>query len=312
MDHLASMRAFVTVGRTQSFTKAAELLGVSTPQLSRAIADLEEHTHSLLFHRTTRRVSLADGARDYFETCTQILEQLEEAEQRLADDKNSVAGQLKVVAHPLAVVAGLASMLAAYGMRAPDVQIQLTVQAGPLNLEDSGYDVALYPPQLILNTTVINRPLFKSRLVLVAAEAYLQRTRGVRTLDDLASQALIYGIGNGKLNPELQFERDGICAPIGTSKCHYSVSAIVAKELALAGAGIAVLPECAVAAELGSGRLQRVLPLSVLCHGDAELGLQYPHKRLMSGRARSFVDECLDFFAPGNRIPEGPPSLLAA
>jgi len=126
MDQLASMRAFVTVGRTQSFTKAAALLGVSAPQLSRAIADLEEHTHSLLFHRTTRRVSLADGARDYFETCTQILEQ------------------------------------------------------------------------------------------------------------------------------------------------------------------------------------------SVLCHGDAELGLQYPHKRLMSGRARSFVTECLDFFAPGNRIPEGPPSLLAA
>jgi len=52
------MRAFVTVGRTQSFTKAADLLGVSAAQLSRAIADLEAHTHSLLLHRTTPRVSL--------------------------------------------------------------------------------------------------------------------------------------------------------------------------------------------------------------------------------------------------------------
>ena len=312
MDHLASMRAFVTVARTQSFTKAADLLGVSKPQLSRAISDLEEHTHSLLFHRTTRHVSLAEGARDYFETCTRILEQLEEAEHRLADDKNFVAGPLKVVAHPLAVVAGLASMLAAYAALAPDVQIQLTVQAGPLNLEDSGYDVALYPPQLILNATVINLPLFKSRLMLVAAATYLQRTREVRTLDDLASQVLIYGTGDGRVNPELQFERDGICAPIGMAKCHYSVSAIVAKELALAGAGVAVLPECAVNAELACGRLQRVLPLSVLCHGDAELGLQYLHKRLMSRRARGFVDECLNFFGQRNRAAEGDRRLLAA
>jgi hypothetical protein len=73
MDRLASIRAFVTIAKTGSFTNAADVLGVSRGYLSRAISDLEAHTRTRLLNRTTRRVTLAEGAREYFETCSKLV-----------------------------------------------------------------------------------------------------------------------------------------------------------------------------------------------------------------------------------------------
>jgi DNA-binding transcriptional LysR family regulator len=95
------MKAFVTVVRLKSFTKAAAQLSISPSGLSRAIANLETHTRTRLLNRTTRHVSLAEGARDYFTTCSDLLDRLRDSEQRLLEDRDTPTGVIRVLSHPV-------------------------------------------------------------------------------------------------------------------------------------------------------------------------------------------------------------------
>ncbi|WP_109477863.1 LysR family transcriptional regulator [Paraburkholderia sp. C35] len=296
MDQLASMRAFVTVARTQSYTKAADILNVSRAALSRAISDLETHTSSRLLNRTTRRVALAETARDYFESCARIIDELEQAERRLIDDKTSECGYVRVVAHPLAVAAGISTMLDAFGATAPCIKIHLTVQDGPLNLIESGYDLSIYPPDRIANATVVNRPLFRSGFVFVASPQYQQRSAPLKTICDLPQHRIIDG--------REEAARKGLEISLDTSACSaaplqsadLNVPGAIARELALAGAGIALLPEVIVRRELARGDLRKVALDEDMSLGGIDLGVQYQQASSIPRRTRTFIDACLGYF----------------
>src|SRR3954465_14414550 len=81
MDRVAAMQVFPLVVETGSFAKAAERLALSTSAASRHIAELETHLQTRLLNRTTRRVSLTESGRAFYERCVQLLADLEEAEQ---------------------------------------------------------------------------------------------------------------------------------------------------------------------------------------------------------------------------------------
>src|SRR3954463_12353850 len=81
MDRLDAMRVFAQVVENGSFAKAAEKLGLSTSATSRHVAELESHLHTRLLNRTTRKVSLTESGRAFYERCVQLLADLEEAEQ---------------------------------------------------------------------------------------------------------------------------------------------------------------------------------------------------------------------------------------
>ena len=81
MDHLAAIRAFAQVVESGSFAKAAGRLGMSTTAISRHVGDLEAHLQTRLLNRTTRKVSLTEGGRAYYERVVQLLADLDEAEQ---------------------------------------------------------------------------------------------------------------------------------------------------------------------------------------------------------------------------------------
>jgi len=297
MDHLTSIRAFVAVAKFGSFTKAADALCTSKAQISRAVTALEKHTHSRLIKRTTRQVSLAEGARCYYETCVRVITELHAIEQQLAEDKNVLDGQVSLVAHPLAVASGLSDLLLAFTRRAPGVDVEVTVSASSLDLENSDCDVALYPPQKILNTSAISRRLFQSPHILVASPTYLARTQKIDSLSDLSSHTVIFlhAYENGKCEPSL---RDpDMLKRLRMPRYRFYASESSAKDLVLADAGVALLPECVVAECIKSGRLEQVLAEEALIREDAELSVHYVQKRLMSRRTRELVEESIRFFA---------------
>jgi DNA-binding transcriptional LysR family regulator len=297
MDHLSTIRAFVAVARFESFTKAADALGTSKAQVSRAVTALERHTHSRLIKRTTRQVSLAEGARGYYETCVRVITELQAVEQQLADDKQALDGRISVVAHPLAVASGLSDLLQAFTRRAPEVDVEVTISTCCLNLESSDYDVALYPPQKILNSSAISRPLFHSPHVCVASPTYLARSPRINSLADMSEHTIIclHSYENGKPEPSLR-ERD-LIKRLRLPRYRFYASESAAKDLALADAGIAVLPECVVAEYLRSGRLVRVLATELTIQERAELSIHYVQKRLMARRTRELVEESIRFFS---------------
>src|SRR5918911_5396009 len=84
MDRLVAIQVFAQVVETGSFAKAAERLSLSTSAASRHVAELEGHLQTRLLNRTTRRVSLTESGRAYYERCVQLLADLDEAEQEAA------------------------------------------------------------------------------------------------------------------------------------------------------------------------------------------------------------------------------------
>src|SRR5450631_3897625 len=81
MDRFQAITAFAKVVESGSFVRAAERLGVSVSAVSRQVSELEAHLDARLLNRTTRRLSLTESGRVFYERCIQLLADLDEAEQ---------------------------------------------------------------------------------------------------------------------------------------------------------------------------------------------------------------------------------------
>ena len=191
MDHLQPMKAFVTVVRFGSFTKAAAHLNTSTGVLSRAVSSLEAHTQTRLVNRSTRLVSLAEDGREYFALCSELLERLRDGEQRLVSNRNEPKGVLRVIAHPFALEAGLPQFISQYRSDTPDVSLLVRTVNGSIRLKHEKCDIAVYPPQLILDGEAVCRPLLRSPVVLVASSNYLKRHRLNPNPMDLSGHTIV-------------------------------------------------------------------------------------------------------------------------
>lgn len=170
MDHIQSIRAFVTVVRFKSFTKAANVMSLSLAALSRAVSNLESHTQTRLVNRSTRFVCLAPGAREYFDICVEVLDRLDESERILMQERREARGTLRIAAHPFALGAGLPQLVKKYREISPRVQVFLTTQTSPLHLEHGQYDVAICPPDLVMDADAVCRNILTSPVVLVASK----------------------------------------------------------------------------------------------------------------------------------------------
>src|SRR3954464_8084283 len=127
MDRFAAMQVFAQVVESGSFAKAAERLDLSTAATSRLVAELESHLQTRLLNRTTRRVSLTESGRAFYERCVQLLADLEEAEQEASRAAVVPRGTIKLtsavnfgVRH---LAPAIADFLAAHGEVRFDVSL---------------------------------------------------------------------------------------------------------------------------------------------------------------------------------------------
>lgn len=300
MDQIQSMKAFVTVVRLQSFTKAARQLNTSLASLSRAVSSLESHTRTHLVNRSSRFVSLAPGAREYFDICVEVLDRLHEGEQRLLEDRAQARGVLRIAAHPVAIEAGLSRVVGEYQRSAPEVEIVLNTHSVPMRLEHDRYDVAVYPPGLILDAEAICRRVLDSPIVLVASPDYLSRT-GFDDAQEALGGHVILSCHSCHSEPEsehgIRLEREGQMKRLSNASVRMSVSGSTAIQLALSGFGMALLPEFLVTEHLLSGSLIRPFPDHRVISQPASLAVAYVRHGVVPQRTRNFIDTCTRLFA---------------
>jgi DNA-binding transcriptional LysR family regulator len=300
MDQLYMLRAFVAAARYQSFSKAAESLNVTTGSVSKAIAKLEESVQTRVLLRTTRSVSLTEAAQSYYLICCRLLEELDEANRHIALQREVNGGKLRLVVHPMLVSATFSQLVRRYRAITPHVNLVVSVQDHPTNLFDGLFDIAIFPPQFVEQSTVIRRTLSRSSRILVAAPAYLAQCGVPESASELANHFLL-------IDPETKKKRaQGIDLHEGGRKVSISLMSTmegsegVLRAAALNGTGIAMLPEAMVREDIARGDLVHVLPECTASDSDAEICLFYPHRKLIPARLRMFVDFCADFF----RIPD--------
>jgi LysR family transcriptional regulator, regulator for bpeEF and oprC len=177
MDRLQAMRVFVRVAELGSFTRAAAALGLSRARVSEAVSELEQALGVLLLHRTTRRVSMSDDGRVYFERARHILSELDDTEAMLSGSAGKLRGRLRV-AMPMALArAFVVPALPTFLARHPELALEVRLENRALHLLEDGVDCAL-SYGLPADPSWVAQSILATHLLTCAAPAYLTR-RGV-------------------------------------------------------------------------------------------------------------------------------------
>jgi len=286
MDRLTSLTAFVRVVDNGGFSAAGRKLNMSTTMVSNHIQALEERLGARLLHRTTRKVSLTEVGRAYYDRATQILSDLEQADDIAGALQSTPRGTLRIYT-ATHIVPFVAPVVAEFLSSYPDVKVDLNMGERTIDLIDEGFDVAirLTPPP---DSSLIVRSLATWRHVLCCSPAYLEKHGPLRQLSELANyncvRHVLYPYGD-----EWRFvDRKGTPASVRISGNLVSNSGDMLRAAALQGVGILLGPGFLVADDLDSGRLVRLL--SEYRPVELSMNAVYPHRHHLSAKVRTFID----------------------
>ena len=287
MDRFEGMRFFVKVVESGSFAGAAARLQVSAGRVSEHVKALEQRLGAQLLIRTTRKLSLTEVGRAYYERCTRILADLEEAEQAAKDLHAAPHGELRVNASPSFGMMQLAPAISDFTARFPAVSVELMLSDRIVDLVEEGFDLAVRVEPLP-DSSLIARQLSPVRLVICAAPSYLKQHGTPRTPADLASHNCLTLTGPSYLRHWHLTRAGGAPLDISPAGSLRSNSAGVLTCAAIAGHGLVCLPTYLIGDALRAGRLVTVLDDYVA--PPLTLRALYPQNRHLSAKVRGFVD----------------------
>jgi DNA-binding transcriptional LysR family regulator len=294
-DDILGMAFFARVVDARSFSVAARTLGVSKSAVSARVARLEESLGVRLLHRTTRRLALtADGVRLY-ELCARIVADADEVADVAAGVSAIPRGTLRIHAPAGFGQRYLTGPIGEFMRSHPAVRIDLRISDRVPDWAADESDVAIVIAGRLADSALTTRKLASVRVAVCAAPAYLRR-RGIpfRPQDLVHHDCLSHSIRQG--SDDLRFHTDE--GPVSMT----SLSNLVAddarflREAAVAGLGVAILPELLVHDDLVAGTLHRVLE----DFQTIELAVHalHPHGRLPPASVRAFLDHLAECFRP--------------
>ena len=286
MDQLASMRAFVKVVEAGSFVRGADKLGISTTSASRLVAELEEHLGTRLLQRTTRKLNLTDAGQRYLERATQLLSDLEEAENEVGSSTTTPRGRLRISVGQTFGVRQLSALFPRFQAKYPEIELEVFATDRRVDLIEEGFDLAVRM-SLELPPTYVARHLCVIRVVVCASPAYLKKHGTPRAPQDLLGHNCLTVTSGGFENRWLFGGADG-AQTVQVRGNYRSDSGDLLRSAALAGQGIVYLPTFIVGEELARGELVPILRKWQLPQLDAKV--VYPTRRFVSAKVRAFTE----------------------
>ncbi|RWQ55361.1 LysR family transcriptional regulator [Mesorhizobium sp.] len=279
MDRLTSMAVFVKTVDLGSFAATAAALDLSGPMVGKHVRFLEERLGVRLINRTTRRQSLTDFGRAYYERCRMVLAEAEAADALAADQLSEPRGKLRVIMPVHFGRRCVAPILLELAQRYPALELDLSFSDPIADLAEDGCDLAIRTGNLEDRAGVMARRVARQRMVVCASPSYLEMHGLPRQIGDLGShQTIIYRRSGRVVQPWL-FPRHGQPAlevmPVG--RLRFDDLAAIA-DAAAAGMGLAWLPYWLVRERIQAGALVPLLSDQPGFLYDAyALWLQTPH-----------------------------------
>jgi LysR family transcriptional regulator, transcriptional activator for dmlA len=288
------MAFFSVLARCGSLSNTARELNVSTPAISKRLAQMEARLGVQLLRRTTRRMGLTPEGELYLAQARRILADIDDMEQQISSAVAAPKGLLRVNATLGFGRSNIAPLISEFAKRYPDVQVQLQLTVNPPALSDDACDVCIRfgePP----DARVVSRLLAPNRRLLCAAPAYLAKHPAPKVPNDLLQHNTI-GIRQGdeaygvwRLASGKRSETVKVRGSLSTNDGEIAVN------WALAGHGIVLRAQWDVARYLRSGRLRQVL--EAWQSPPADIHAVYPVRHQGSARVRAFVDYLAQHFA---------------
>ncbi len=292
MNRFEELEAFVAVVDFRGFSNASEKLGTAKSMVSRRVSGLEQRLGVQLLQRTTRRQSLTEAGSEFYQRATQLLADLHEAEQFVADSQCEVSGRIKL-ALPLGFgVRQLAEPISNFLSEHAEIKIDIDLSDRQVDLIEENIDLAIRIGNLA-DSSLIARKLASVHFSVCASPAYLKQHGEPRHPSELSQhEVLVYS--NVAVGRQWFYEKDGKQV---SPRMKYRLSANNGEFLAaIASCGQAIVsgPAAYLQDYIEAGDLVAILTE----YPNPEVGMYavYPPGRLVSRRVKVFSDALYTHF----------------
>ncbi|MGH8147760.1 MAG: LysR family transcriptional regulator [Rhodanobacteraceae bacterium] len=285
---LADLRAFMAVVEHRSFRRAADLTGVTPSSLSHAMRGLEDSLGAQLLHRTTRSVSPTEAGEQLAGRLVPLLSQLDGALEDIAGRQGHLTGTLRINGNDVALRLLLHTVVPGFLARYPNVALDLVAEGRLIDIVELGFDAGVRLEESVPKDMVAVRLGPDIRFLAMAAPVYLEHHPAPNVPDMLVQHHCIrQRLPSGKRYRWEFRKRDQEVAVDVPGALTLDNSALMV-EAAIAGLGIAYVPEPYARAALGDGRLVTVL--EDWCPPSPGLCLYFPRNHHMPPSLRAFID----------------------
>jgi DNA-binding transcriptional LysR family regulator len=296
-DLLAHLPVFLTVARRGGFAAAASELGMSPSAVSHSIRTVEERLGAPLFARTTRSVALTEMGRRLIDSIGGALQEIQEALEIARCERGQVAGLLRLNVPQVALPMAITPVVTELACRHPQLVVEVTVDSTLTDIVAAGFDAGVRLGEMIEQDMIAVRLTPPFKVIMVAAPRYLVARGELKSIGDLARHNCIgfrLLASGGIYAWELREDGEDVSVRVtGTTLVN---DATYARDLALAGVGIAYVFEPLVRKEIRDGTLRWVLPQAAI--EEPGLFLYFPRRASEAPKLRAFIQVAREVLRP--------------
>mgnify|MGYP000238581415 CR=1 FL=1 len=292
MGQLEDIQIFLRVVDAGGISRAADQLNIAKSAVSRRLAQLEARLETKLIHRTTRRISLTEEGKLYYQQALNVVDSVKALDSMLVTSNEGFQGQLNL-ALPLSFgLLHLTPVIDAFMQKHPKLKIKVDLSDNEINLVEEGVDVA-FRIGTLNDSSIQARKILPIKLIVCASPEYIEKHGEPTSVAALSERTFLRYSSEGS-NTFTLTNKQGKEESFVVKGRLQSNNGDFLKELALKGQGLIVMPTFVCWRELKSGELLRVLPDYELASLNAYA--IYPQNRFLSQSARGFIDFLVEYF----------------
>lgn len=253
------IQSFIYVAEKESFTKAADILGIAKSNLSQSIKNLENQLKVQLLYRSTRHVRLTEIGREYYQKCKKAFHDLDIATQLATQENSELNGSIKI--NCVGGIIGedvIAPILLKFQQQNPGVNIHLDFSSNRINLLDSDYDLVIRMGNLPDSNLIIS-PLRKVSTKYIASNDFIKQYGQITQPRQLEKVPLIYGSIKQWAFISNNLNKDNYILHIHNNGIHVTNGRVM-KQAALLGLGVTRLVDIYVESDIKNKNLVEILP----------------------------------------------------
>ncbi|WP_349747339.1 LysR family transcriptional regulator [Pseudomonas frederiksbergensis] len=297
MDVFQTMRFFMAVAQSGSFTAAAELLDTTTTNVSKAVSSLETRLQTRLINRTTRRLALTEAGARYLQRCERILDEVREADEEAGTAHTRPMGRLKI--HAMSAIGNhyVIDAIAKYRETHPSVMFDLTLTNRLPDLLEEGYDMSIVLARDLPDSGFVAQRLGITYSILCASPAYLKKRGIPDSPGSLGAHDCLRIVNTVMPVEHWAFEGPEGVESINVPLSPFHINTADGMTVAITnGMGIGIQPIASAVNGLRAGTLMRVLPEYRL--EELNLFAIYPSRKFVDAKTKTWV-EFLKHHIPG-------------
>ncbi|WP_417804845.1 LysR substrate-binding domain-containing protein [Thalassospira lucentensis] len=290
---LGAVSVFVAVAEAGSFVSGGKERGLSRSAAGKAVTRLEAYLGIRLFHRTTRRLSLTTEGHEFYRRCSQLLEDVAEAEASIRPDKSKPRGTLRLTVSDGYSKAIVIPYLSRFLKETPGLNVEISSTDRIVDLVEEGFDLAIRVGETVKNVQHVTQVIDRSEAHLYASPDYLDHHGMPQSFEELADhQRLVYGLGTTSTAWNLLDENQNPVRVDGQTYIRFDNGDAI-RAAAICSMGICCLPSFMIKQELENRQLVRVLANA----SGEEIAIHaiYPSRRYLPTRVRLFIDGLKQF-----------------